>query len=1052
MQGLAKGAVRSLALSLAAVLGLALPALAQTTGKIEGRVRDAQSGQPLAGAQVLVTGTTLGNITNEDGYYFINNVPAGLHDVRAQYIGYQTVTVSEQRVLSGQTMTVNFQMTPSAVELEPITVQGESNPLIPRDKTVSKAIVTGDVVEQLPVDDANSVIVLQQGVVDFSTPGGMQDNGVVIRGGRPGEASVYVDGVLVRNFNQGAQSLLEVGTNAVEEINVLLGGFGAEYGSAQSGIINYVTKTGGTDYSGAFSFGTDEILPNDMRYGISRMEASFGGPITENSSFHLALTAQGAEDVAPSFMDDDIMGADSLPMQRTWFRPVAGADGRHQPILSPDGDTIGHAFEPMEDMGNRRPWANQDEYNASATLRFSPFENTKLNVGLVRYRNQGMLFNDDYQFRPKAMPAFRTTSNLYRIGVEQTLLQTAERQAVLKVSLAYGNDDSRLGQLADTTALEPGGPDMLGFRFDSYEFLFEDFTVDAYMARLDSVKAGLATDPLVPGEVLGWTSQEATQILDRSPSADNPYGSARYWGKGFYADGGYRFSLENTMSLDVDLDFQANLVHRFGAGLELYKKNVENISSTGFGSISGYDTYFQNVYETNPTIGALYVKDRMDIGEMVIDAGLRFDFFDSDAQYPVIPGLIYPYQDGETVVTPEFTTQEMIWSVSPRLGVAFPISEVTNFRLSYGHFFQVPDFNDLFNAINTDISKTNTNTAFGRPIDPMKSIQFEAGLSHMFGSGTVLDLTAYNKDKLADVAYRIGLIEWPDARRGAQDGRILTGLDFGNVRGMDIRLTRRLGSYFTAIGGYSLLDARSTGSDPYSYINSFGRFADPVTGAPLSPAQALHSTDFDQTHKVNLAATANLPADFMDGSTWNSVLRNTDIALTVQSGSGFPFTRSSTPDALARGGGNSARYTELENASRMDWQLVAYAKVTRGFNVGGRELAAFVDVRNLLNTRNVMDVYSLTGSPTDMGDIESVAGGIVTGDQAITATPQTADELKYARMQQLLDQYGLSDADPNTVTNAEQAAATGLAYVADRALYSNFGLPRRFRLGFEFIF
>src|SRR4051794_7852262 len=112
---------RSLLLwAFALLLGAAPAAFAQETGKIQGRVTDTASGQPIAGAQVVIVGTRLGNITNTDGFYFINNVPAGLQDIQAQYIGYQTVTVRQQRVLAGQTVTQNFQLAQSAVEIAPI--------------------------------------------------------------------------------------------------------------------------------------------------------------------------------------------------------------------------------------------------------------------------------------------------------------------------------------------------------------------------------------------------------------------------------------------------------------------------------------------------------------------------------------------------------------------------------------------------------------------------------------------------------------------------------------------------------------------------------------------------------------------------------------------------------------------------------------------------------------------------------------------------------------------------------------------------------------------
>src|SRR4051812_29973492 len=180
-----------------AVLALLLAPVAlraQETGKIEGRVLD-QGGQPIVGAQVVVVGTRFGNITNPQGYYFIDNVPAGLQDIQAQFIGYQTVTVRQQRILAGQTQTQNFTLAQAAVAVQAIEVLGERAPLVPRDQVASKNIVTGEQVSQLPVDNPRSLLTLQPGVVAT----GRKTNAISIRGGRSGEEAVFVDGVLVRN-------------------------------------------------------------------------------------------------------------------------------------------------------------------------------------------------------------------------------------------------------------------------------------------------------------------------------------------------------------------------------------------------------------------------------------------------------------------------------------------------------------------------------------------------------------------------------------------------------------------------------------------------------------------------------------------------------------------------------------------------------------------------------------------------------------------------------------------------------------------------------------
>ena len=185
---LALGAV----VALATFVAVAPAAAQQTTGKVEGTVSD-QAGVALASAQVLVVGTSFGAVTNEKGYYFINNVPVGSYTLRAQFIGYAPTEVRDVRVFGGQTITQDIKLSPSAIQVSGLTVTAAANPIVPRDQVASKSIVSGQTINDLPVDDVRDVIAVQPGVVESGSGAG-----VSIRGGRPGEANVYIDGTPVR--------------------------------------------------------------------------------------------------------------------------------------------------------------------------------------------------------------------------------------------------------------------------------------------------------------------------------------------------------------------------------------------------------------------------------------------------------------------------------------------------------------------------------------------------------------------------------------------------------------------------------------------------------------------------------------------------------------------------------------------------------------------------------------------------------------------------------------------------------------------------------------
>ena len=191
-------AARWLALAAVALVVGAGTLHAQATGKLEGRIRD-QAGAPVPGAQVTIEGTAFGAVANNQGYYFLNNVPAGSVDLRATFVGYKPVRVVGLRVVAGQTITQDFQLEQSPVELEEITQIAAVNALVPRDAVTTKQNISGEYTEKLPVDRIANVLALQPGVV------AQNNGGITIRGGRPDEAAVYVDGVPVTAGNRGGQ-------------------------------------------------------------------------------------------------------------------------------------------------------------------------------------------------------------------------------------------------------------------------------------------------------------------------------------------------------------------------------------------------------------------------------------------------------------------------------------------------------------------------------------------------------------------------------------------------------------------------------------------------------------------------------------------------------------------------------------------------------------------------------------------------------------------------------------------------------------------------------
>ncbi|MDP3775399.1 MAG: carboxypeptidase-like regulatory domain-containing protein, partial [Gemmatimonadales bacterium] len=141
-----------------------VPTLARAqTGKLTGVVTDAQSGQPVDGVQILIRGTGIGSLTDENGRYFILNLPVGEVTLIARRIGFQTVGRSNVQVVIDVTRTVDFQLTATAQILEEIPVTAAFAPLVEPGVTGSHTTLTSADIEALPVVGIGGVLQLQQG-------------------------------------------------------------------------------------------------------------------------------------------------------------------------------------------------------------------------------------------------------------------------------------------------------------------------------------------------------------------------------------------------------------------------------------------------------------------------------------------------------------------------------------------------------------------------------------------------------------------------------------------------------------------------------------------------------------------------------------------------------------------------------------------------------------------------------------------------------------------------------------------------------------------------
>ncbi|HOS65822.1 MAG TPA: carboxypeptidase regulatory-like domain-containing protein [Candidatus Latescibacteria bacterium] len=208
---------------------------AGTTGKITGIVRD-QSGQPLPGVAVQISGLRLGGVTDADGRYFILQVPPGTHEVQANMVGYRTSITRDVLVGADRTTTLNFTLREETIEVEAVVVTA-GRPPIEVDVTSSQTTVNSARVAEVPVNQMLDVLAYEPGVSIA------RDNELNIRGGGATQIRFQVDG-LDRTDGLTNKPYTQLNQTLVAEVTLLTGGFNAEYGNVRSGMVNVVTKAG----------------------------------------------------------------------------------------------------------------------------------------------------------------------------------------------------------------------------------------------------------------------------------------------------------------------------------------------------------------------------------------------------------------------------------------------------------------------------------------------------------------------------------------------------------------------------------------------------------------------------------------------------------------------------------------------------------------------------------------------------------------------------------------------------------------------------------------
>jgi len=730
---------------------------AQSKGSISGKITDAKTHEPLFGVNIILKGTYYGASSNIDGKYKIDNISSGSYTIEVSLIGYKTTQYTGYKIEEGKTKQLDIQLNESVLTIgQDVLIVGDK-PMVDVEETQSKKSLGRDDIEMAKVENINDLISQQAGIVKT-------DNEIHIRGGRAYESAYLLDGVSIQDPLAGTGFGLDLSANAIEEVEVITGGFNAEYGQATSGVVNVKTREGGSKYTGAVAYKTDNIASKSSYHVFNTdvAELSFGGPEPITSFLMPALGIP-------------------IPGQITFFLSGQGSfsDGITQGYYKPTATQLyssifyGTRFAPRAE--NNLSASAKVTYKISPTFKISYSFNQSVSINQNSQTLQSNLEyvepSPGYQYTfEKNLDNANTFTHVSKIH-SLSLTHTLNSKTFYEVKLSYFYTHMRA--------------DANGKSYSQYTEPkdFANFPLEYYNLNRDTVG-------VIPGDGF-WDVGNASTWRDH-------------------------YTEEIALRADLTSFFDEKNKFKAGMSFNFQEMQVVDISKPWIGVLGANN----DIYRVHPAYGAFYAQDNVNFSGMILNFGMRLDYW--------FPGkFIDDAVDNPAVVTiPDeirkaYKDDSYSWSgnrhfkarLSPRLGISHPVSDNQILFFSYGHFSKWPNPKFVY-AKMSPYNAQSSFQSFGNPnLNPETTVAYELGLKTQFSDDDVLTLTAYYKDIFDYISTRTALIK--SARFATQSFTTYVNQDYARSRGLEMEYKKRMGKWFTGSANftYAIVTGKSSSAD-----------------------------------------------------------------------------------------------------------------------------------------------------------------------------------------------------------------------------------------------
>ncbi len=689
------------------------------------------------------------------------------------------------KLVEGVSVSVN-RTTPLDVTLGITTLElGEEVVVTASRITVRKDQTSS--IRNVSSDQIDVLPVESTGSIVALQPGVVQGH---FRGGRSNETNVLIDGISVNNgLNRG--QMVGIDPDAVQEVEVITGTFSAKYGQAMSGIVNMITKEGGNSFHGKFEgyLGNYLTQHNDIFIGLKPSE------MDRNRDYKVILDGPIIKNRLTFFVNVRMQDNNNYLNGVRRFNVTDEPDyGQFQDSTKWDPETGEYLLNMHTGDSSYVPMDWNQSLNVNGKLTFKA---QNLKMSLMYLYNQGE--RQWYSHTNKYKPDGRTRGHSKSRMITYQFNHIPNPRFFYEFKLSYSRNywgnylykdplDSRY--LHDRYAANQS---YTGFVTGGQDKNHTEVFTDKYLARLD----------------LTWQLNNNHDIS-----------------AGFE---GVKFKYDNANHQIL------NLYRNTQASAFLYAPQIMPDSSV-----------YTDAYQREPIQFAAWLSDKMEFEEMVVDLGLRAEYFDPKTVYPSNyrnPNNLLQKED-----TPEWISTypkaDAQFHLAPRLGFSYQLGKTALLRFSYGHFFQYPPHSTMYQNNSYVISPTNYASTLGNPqVEPEMTVSYEIGLWQVLNRFMDLEVALWYKD-----IYNLSTVNIQTTYNNIRYG-LYGNKDYGNARGLEVKYNAHVGSFFAEVN-YTLQYTRGNADNPLFTFNRAGRSQDPIpTLIPMS---------WDQRHTLNLTVGYNV--------------------------------------------------------------------------------------------------------------------------------------------------------------------------------------------------